>query len=82
MGRWPKEGFYAAFLLGTLAPLRRALDRPMAIACFRFFTGCFPLFMWRISVRTDCCAFLPYLRPEDFLLELDFFLAISFSFKE
>lgn len=27
---------------GTFAPLRRALLSPMAIACLRFFTGCFP----------------------------------------
>jgi hypothetical protein len=43
----------------------------MAIACLRFFTGCLPDFMWCISVRTSCCAFLPYLRPDDFRLEDD-----------
>jgi hypothetical protein len=42
----------------------------MAIACLRFFTGCFPSFMWCISVRTSPWAFGPYLRPLDFLLEL------------
>jgi hypothetical protein len=66
---------YAAFfeLLrdGTLAPLRRALLKPIAIACLRFFTGCLPCFMWRISVRTSCCAFLPYLRPPERFERLD-----------
>lgn len=48
-----------------MAPLRRALLNPMAIACLRFFTGCFPERMWCISVRTSCCALRPYLRPRD-----------------
>lgn len=56
---------------GTLAPLRRALDSPIAMACLRFFTGCLPDFMWCISVRTSCCAFLPYLRPRELPLDLD-----------
>ena len=59
---------YAAVRAGTLAPFLRALLRPMAIACLRFFTGCLPDFMRRISVRTSCWTFLPYLRPLDFLL--------------
>ena len=42
----------------------------MAIACLRFLTGCFPDFMWRISVRTDWPAFLLYLRPRDRRLEV------------
>ncbi len=62
--------FYAAFREdfagGTFAPLRRALDSPIAIACLRLFTGCFPDFMWRISVRTSFCAFGLYFRPLDF----------------
>jgi hypothetical protein len=32
-------------LEGTLAPFCRAFDKPMAIACLRFFTGCLPDFM-------------------------------------
>jgi hypothetical protein len=48
-----------------LAPLRRALLNPMAIACLRFFTGCFPERIWCISVRTSCCALRPYLRPRE-----------------
>lgn len=50
---------------GTLAPLRRALLRPMAMACLRFFTGCLPERMWCISVRTSFCALRPYLRPRE-----------------
>jgi hypothetical protein len=52
---------------GTFAPERRALERPMAIACLRFL--CSPFFRWRISVATAFEAFGPYLRPELFLLE-------------
>jgi hypothetical protein len=48
----------AAFFRGTLAPARRAFDKPMAIACLRFL--CSPFFRWCISVRTSCCAFGPY----------------------
>src|SRR5258708_21845420 len=33
---------YAAFFFGTFAPSCRALERPIAIACLRFFTLCFP----------------------------------------
>jgi len=54
-----------------LAPFFRAFERPIAIACLRFFTGCLPDFMWCISVRTSCCALLPYFRPLDFFLELE-----------
>jgi hypothetical protein len=50
---------------GTLAPLRRALLNPMAIACLRFFTGCLPERMWCISVRTSFCALRPYFRPRE-----------------
>lgn len=42
----------------------------MAIACLRFFTLCLPERMWCISVRTSWLAFLLYLRPLDFFLEL------------
>jgi hypothetical protein len=59
---------YAAFLDGTFAPSRRALDKPMAIACLRFL--CSPFLRWCISVRTSCCALGPYLRRDD-----DFFFA-------
>ncbi len=68
--RRPTTAFYAAFREdfagGTFAPLRRAFDNPIAIACLRLFTGCFPDFMWRISVRTSFCAFGLYFRPLDF----------------
>jgi hypothetical protein len=63
---------YAAFCGrgGTFAPLRRAFDNPIAIACLRFFTGCLPERMWCISVRTSLCALRPYLRPRDLAREL------------
>lgn len=56
------------FLRGTLAPARRASERPIAIACFRLFTvlpdrplfNC-PLLRSCIALLTFCCAFLPYL---------------------
>ncbi|BDG04091.1 hypothetical protein AMOR_30870 [Anaeromyxobacter oryzae] len=41
------------FLRGIFTPARRALDRPIAIACFRLFTGCFPRFACSISSRTN-----------------------------
>jgi hypothetical protein len=40
------------------------------MACLGFLTGCFPCFMWRISVRTSCCALGLYFRPLDVLREL------------
>ncbi len=52
---------------GTLAPLRRALERPMAIACLRLL--CSPFLKWRISVSTSFCDLGPYLRRE---LDFDF----------
>jgi hypothetical protein len=59
--------FYAAFFGGTLAPSRRALERPIAMACARFL--CSPCFRWRISVATSCCAFGPYFLPRELRLE-------------
>ena len=65
----------AAFFFGTLAPERRASDKPMAIACFGFvtFLPLRPLFSLPrlnscISRSTLFCAFGPYFRPrlEDF----------------
>lgn len=58
---------YAAFFLGTLAPLRLASERPIAMACLRLFTG-FPLFpllsvpFFRLCIArsTDLCARFPY----------------------
>lgn len=58
-------------LRGTLAPFCRAFESPIAMACLRFFTGCFPDRIWCISVRTSCCALRPYLRPRELRLELD-----------
>jgi hypothetical protein len=56
------------FFRGTLAPLRRASERPMAIACFRLFTLLpdlpllsFPRFRSCIALSTFSDAFLPYL---------------------
>ena len=57
-----------AFLRGTLAPARRASERPIAIACFRLVTFLpdrplfkVPLLRSRIALLTFCCAFFPYL---------------------
>ena len=54
--------------LGTLAPERRASDRPMAIACFRLVTRLperplrkVPRFRSCIARFTFDCAFCPYL---------------------
>src|SRR5207249_5542644 len=56
------------FFGGTLAPVFRAFDSPMAIACLRlvaFFPDrplCrVPRFRACIASLTFCCAFLPYL---------------------
>jgi hypothetical protein len=64
-----EDPVYFFFLLrGTLAPERRASDKPIAIACFRLFTFLpeRPLFSVPrlrscIARFTFCCAFLPYL---------------------
>jgi hypothetical protein len=40
-------------LRGTLTPARRALDRPIAIACLRDFTGCLPRLACSISFLTN-----------------------------
>jgi hypothetical protein len=59
----------AAFFLGTLAPLRRASESPMATACLRLFTFLplpdfsLPLFNLCISFLTLFCALGLYLRP-------------------
>src|SRR5215469_14268925 len=58
---------------GTFSPFLCALERPMAIACRRFLTGCLPSRMWCISVRTSSPALLSYLRSLG--LFLDFVLA-------
>src|SRR5262245_49429678 len=57
---------------GTFAPLSRASDRPMAMACLRLFTvrPLRPLFSVprlrrRIADSTVFCAFLPYFRGMD-----------------
>jgi len=67
----------AAFFFGTLAPERRASDKPMAIACFGFvtFLPLRPLFSLPrlnscISRSTLFCALGPYFRPlDDFLCD-------------
>jgi hypothetical protein len=65
---------------GTFAPSLRASDKPMAMACFGFFTFLplpdfsLPRLNSCISRSTDFCALGPYLRPLDF-----FFAAILTS---
>ena len=81
-GRARTETTYRSYLLdflrGTLAPARRASERPIAIACFRLFTLLpdrplfnVPLLRSCIALFTFSCAFLPYLAivilPFDFL---------------
>jgi hypothetical protein len=61
---------FLPFFFGTFAPFRRALDNPIAIACFRDFTLCFPLFLCRISVATDLLALLEYFRFLFFAMDL------------
>src|SRR5262249_16144941 len=63
------EENHAAFFLGTLAPLRRASESPMAMACLRLFTlpplpdFSLPRFSLCISFSTLFCALGLYLRP-------------------
>jgi hypothetical protein len=65
---------------GTFAPSLRASDKPIAMACFGFFTllplpdFSLPRLNSCISRSTDFCALGPYLRPLDF-----FFAAILTS---
>jgi hypothetical protein len=65
-----EEGYFflreLALLLGTLAPERRASERPIAIACFLLFTlrperplRSVPRFRSCIARLTLLCAFLP-----------------------
>jgi hypothetical protein len=68
---------YAAFLRGTLAPERRASDKPIAIACLRLLTFRplpdfnLPRLSLCISFSTDFDAFGLYFRPLDFFREDD-----------
>jgi hypothetical protein len=41
----------------------------MAIACLGFLVLSFPFFIWRISLATICCAFAPYLRVRERVVE-------------
>jgi hypothetical protein len=76
----------AALFFGTFAPFLRASESPIAIACFRLFTlppfpprpeRSVPFFSRRMALSTAFPAALPYLRPLDFLRELEpFFAAI------
>jgi hypothetical protein len=59
--------FFADFFAGTLAPSRRASDKPIAIACLRLVTFCpepplrsEPDLRSRIVFSTFDCAFSPY----------------------
>jgi hypothetical protein len=76
MARWrrirPQD-----FLEGTLIPFRRALDRPIAMACFRFFTGCFPSRAWWISSRTYSPARVDGERRRLLLRRRDPFLVVA-----
>ena len=62
---------------GTLAPERRASERPIATACLRLFTlrplpdFSLPRFNLCISFSTDLDAFGLYFRPLDFFREDD-----------
>jgi len=70
----PSERFRPPGLRGTFAPLFRASDKPIAIACFRLFTVLpvlpdlsVPFFLRRIALSTRFEAALPYFpRPEGF----------------
>ena len=66
---------------GTFAPLSRASESPMAIACFRLLTVPplpplpdfkVPFSNRRIALSTDLPAALPYFRPELFFLGMIF----------
>jgi hypothetical protein len=66
------ERLRAVFFAGTLAPSRRASDRPMAMACLRLVTFCpelersVPRFFSPITSSTFADAFRLYFRPDDF----------------
>lgn len=56
--------FALALLSGTATPAWRAFERPIATACFAFFTPCLPSRTWWTSSRTNSPAwvlgFLPW----------------------
>jgi hypothetical protein len=52
------------FFAATFTPERRAFERPMAMACARFFAPCFPRLMWCISSRTNSPACVVFALPE------------------
>ena len=75
-GQVTRLSYQAAFLRGgTLTPARRALDKPMAIACLGLPVLCFSCFMCRISLPTICCDFGPYLLAEVERRELEVVVA-------
>ena len=67
------ERLRLVFFGGTLAPSLRASERPMAMACLRLVTFrpepdfSVPRFFSCIAFATFFDAFLPYLRPDDFV---------------
>src|ERR1700754_3260566 len=67
------ERLRPVFFAGTLSPSRRASERPMAMACLRLVSfrpeleGRVPRFFSPLTFSTFFDAFLPYLRPDDFL---------------
>src|SRR5438067_8563149 len=57
---WRRLSFCAVPLRGgaNLTPAFRAFDKPIAIACFGFFTPCLPSRTWWISSRTNSPAWV------------------------
>jgi len=79
-----RNNFQLAFFFGTLAPLLRASDRPMAIACFLLVTFPplpplpelrVPFFLRRMALATFLPAAFPYLRRLEVLRECEFLFA-------
>ena len=67
-----KQLFFVFFFAGTWPPFLRALDRPMAIACFLLLTVlpdlplfCVPFLVLCTAFLTSLFAFLPYLAMTD-----------------
>jgi hypothetical protein len=77
--------YFEFFLAGTFPPLRRACERPIAIACFLLFTILpeepdlsFPRFISCIALLTFCDALLPYFFLDDALEGIvHYFFAIA-----
>jgi len=79
-----RNNFQLAFFFGTVAPLLRASDRPMAIACFLLVTFPplpplpelrVPFFLRRMALATFLPAAFPYLRRLEVLRGCEFLFA-------